>query len=89
MRTHIIMRVNIIKHMHTQAGGVYKLFQEITVLTAQAVCVHDSITGEEMVSTVTFCLYSSYSPERLLLRWFSDGWGGSSTGLDPCEKYFL
>ena len=31
------MRVNIIKHMHTQAGGVHKPFHEMTVLTARAV----------------------------------------------------
>ena len=38
----IIIRVNIINHMHTQAGGVHKLFRDMTVLTAQAVQMHDS-----------------------------------------------
>ena len=33
----IIMRVNIINHMHTQSGGVHKLFHEMKLLTAQAV----------------------------------------------------
>ena len=44
------------------------------------------VTGKEIVRTVIFGFYASYSPERLVLRWFSDGWGGSSTGLDPVNN---
>ena len=56
----------------------------MTAFTAQPVYIMymTVVTGEEIVSIVLFCFYASYSTDRLLLRWFSDGWAGSSTGLD-------